>query len=142
MMKNINKADMIISFTETHLRQEYDPPIINSYQARQKSRIKGISIYCKENMNNTQIQEIVYQGGIIILATYKLTNLKWLKFETSFLIAKMRKIENRNSKLMIIMKELEFKMDDIIMMGDLNGRTGQLNAKEQFKMSQSKSYYA
>ena len=150
MMKDIDKADLIC-FTETHLRKEYEPPNIDGYRAfhtlvNRKNylgrNIKGVSIYCKENMNNTQIEEIVNQDGILIIL--KLTNVKWEKFETLFLIVCYK--EDRESKFKtddyferIKGLIIEFKMKNIIMIGDLNGRVGLLNDNEHFGMKQRNS---
>ena len=59
MLKDIDRADLIC-LTETHLREENELPNIDGYRAfhtivNRKNylgrNIKGVSIYCKENMN-------------------------------------------------------------------------------------------
>ena len=145
MMNDIDRADLIC-LTETHLREENELPNIDGYRAfhtivNRKNylgrNIKGVSIYCKENINNTQIEEIVNQDGILIVL--KLTNIKWEAIETLFLIVCYK--EDRESKFKtddyferIKGLIVEFRMKNIIMVGDLNGRIGLLNDNEQFKL--------
>lgn len=143
-MQDINKAD-IICFTETHLKKEDEPPNIDGYQAFHTlvnrseylgRNIKGVSIYYKNNITNTQINEMLSENGNLIIL--KLTNANWEESEALFLIVCYR--EDRESKFKtddyfenIKRYITEFKMKHIFIIGDLNGRIGRLNDNEEFK---------
>ena len=92
MISDLNNAD-IICLTETHLRNEEEFPIIPGYNAYHSivnrntryigRNIKGISIYYKENLGNTKLEEIANERGNLLII--KITNLEWRKLTNSSL---------------------------------------------------------
>lgn len=146
MIKDANDSD-IICFTETHLKEEDDFPVIdnfigchtivrrNNYLGR---NIKGISVYYKESIKDTQVETLVSENGSITIL--KISNKYWLEFKEIFLIICYK--ENRESKYKenayfetVKKYMINFKMRNIILIGDLNGRIGLINDNKKLKLS-------
>ena len=143
-MKN---AD-IICFTETHLRREMEFPIIEGYEKSFHAivdrthyigrNIKGVSIYVKDSVECTEIKEVVNERGNLIIL--KVKNSKWIEPSDELFIAVCYK-EDRESKFKTEgyfenMKHhiVNHKMKNILLIGDLNGRIGNLNDNEQLNI--------
>ena len=90
LTEDLKYAD-IMCFTETHLKDNADLPKINNYNAFHTSvdrnkfigrNIKGVSIYHKENILDTIIQEMLKEGGNLIII--KIKNTKWTDIDELF----------------------------------------------------------
>lgn len=135
MIEDIKETDFVC-FTETHLNSNFP---LNYYTeietfCEKKNNlgrsIKGVSVYFKTNDNSFNVEEIVAENGDTIII--KLSNHQWKEIKEIFMIICYR--ESRESKyadknyLDKIKKYIsKFKMKNILMLGDLNSRTGKLN---------------
>ena len=134
----------IICFAETHLDFENEPIAINSYIAHHSCcrrnnilgrNVKGVSIFLKENSNiaNSRSTVIVSENGNLLII--KFSDSTWKDINDIYLILCYR--DNRESKhtdknfLSRISKYIsDYKMKNILMIGDLNGRIGAINDNE------------
>jgi exonuclease III len=150
--KEIKMAD-IICFTETHLEQDSEPPIIKKYKAfhtivnRNRTKyigrnIKGVSVYYKEEIPDTHIEELVNERGNLVII--KLSNPHWSEIDELFIIFCYK--EDRESKFKtsdyfenIKKYMITYKMENLILVGDLNGRIGTLNDNINLKLVPRKS---
>ena len=149
MIKDMD-AD-IICFSETHLKEEDNFPIINRYSGRhtmgKKSlktgrNIKGVSVYIKDNLDNLEFKNVVNEKGTLIIT--KITSKKYEYLRDIYLIACYR--SNRESKYKdkdfyqnIKNHILDHKMENIIILGDLNGRIGTENDNKKYGLPKRKS---
>ena len=148
---DIENAD-IICFTETHLRREMEFPILENYETAYHAvvdrtnytgrNIKGVSIYVKDNITNTKIEEVINEGGNLIIL--KIKTVKGMEPREIFFAVCYK--EDRESKFKTYdyfenLKQhiVTHKMKDIFIIGDLNGRTGSLNDNEHLNLTRRKS---
>ena len=150
LTEKLKKAD-IICFTETHLKDEDDPPTIDNYKAfhaivsRNKyigRNIKGVSVYCKENIPDMNVEEVINERGNILIL--KLSNRNWTDIDELFVIFCYK--EDRESKFKtknyfdnVKQHIVNHKMKDVMIVGDLNGRIGKLNDNRQLNLTPRKS---
>ena len=141
LAEDLKKAD-IVCFTETHLKSDPLLPQINNYKAIHSivnrnnflgRNIKGVSVYFKDCIPDTKVQEIHNENGNLIII--KIENRTWIDMKELFVIICYK--EDRESKYKTndyfeILKHqiITHKMEKIIIVGDLNGRIGNLNDNE------------
>ena len=142
LMIDANKADFLC-FTETHLRYADEIQNIKEYKSYHACstgnkntlgrNVKGVSVFVKEAIEDTDAIEVVNENGNLIIL--KIYNEHWYEMKEIFLIVCYR--DNRESKYadkdyLNNIKDYIFKfnMKNIILIGDLNGRIGQLNDNE------------
>lgn len=150
LIEDLKNGD-IICFTETHLRDDVDLPKINNYDAyhttinKSKSigrNIKGVSVYYKETIPNTNIQEVFKEKGNLLII--KIKNVNWIDINEIFMNFCYK--EDRESKFKthdyfgnLKQHILNYKMKHIIIIGDLNGRIGALNDNKHLNIIPRKS---
>ena len=150
VIADIDNAD-IICLTETHLRNEEEFPVIENYDAFHSlvnrnnyigRNIKGVSIYFKDNLHNTNIEELINEKGNLMIL--KITNSEWTQIDELFLLICYK--EDRESKYKtdnyfenIQQHIIDQKMRHIILIGDLNGRIGTMNDNGSLKLIPRKS---
>ena len=149
--EDIVNAD-IICFTETHLRREMEFPSLENYEKAYHAvvdrtnyigrNVKGVSIYVKDNITHTNIEEVINEGGNLIILRIK--NANWVEPNEIFIVVCYK--EDRESKFKtdgyfenLKQHIVTHKMKDIIIIGDLNGRIGSLNDNEHFNLTYRKS---
>ena len=142
LMTDVDNADFLC-FTETHLRYADEIQNINEYKSYHACstgnkgtlgrNVKGVSVFVKEAIKNMDVSEIVNENGNLIIL--KICSDYWYEMKEIFLIVCYR--DNRESRYvnqdyLNNIKEyiFKFKMKNIILIGDLNGRIGQLNDNE------------
>ena len=99
--------------------------------------IKGVSIYLKNTANEIKTTEIINEKGNLLIL--KLSCKNWKNFKDLHLIICYK--EDRESKFKTknyfeILKQhiINFKIRNMIIVGDLNGRIGWLNDNEEMKL--------
>ena len=146
MIKDMDDAD-ILCFAETHLKNEDQFPMIRNYTGYhsigKKStnlgrNIRGISLYVKDDIQNIKIENIVNENGRILIAK--------IIVHTSCIYAIICYRSNRESKykdkeFYQIIKDyiIQHNMENIIMIGDLNGRIGVENDNKNLGLPMRKS---
>ena len=129
----------IICFSETHLQKDCEPPIMEDYNALHAivqrehfigRNIKGVSVYCRQNISNVKIEEVENEMGNLLII--RISNPNWIETDALFLILCYK--EDRESKYRtyhyfekIKRCIIKHNMENIVMIGDLNGRIGTLN---------------
>ena len=145
MIQDIGNSDFIC-LTETHLYEEEGFPDIKDYigyhtcENRKKSfgrNIKGVALYHKNSINNIKITEIFKDKGNLLII--KISSQDWKFLKELHLIVCYK--EDRESKFKTKdyfenLKEhiINFKIQNVIIVGDLNGRIGWLNDNEHMKL--------
>ena len=141
----------ILCFTETHLKEEECPPVVDNYIGyhsivKRKNyigrNIKGVSVYIKETNNSMKCEEIKNENGNLMIL--KVSNTQWKEINSIYLIVCYK--ENRESRYKendyfekIKQYMIELKIHNIIMIGDLNGRIGLISDNEKLDIPKRKS---
>jgi len=140
---SLKNAD-IICFSETHLKHDCDHPIMKDYNKAFHAivqrehfigrNIKGVSFFCKDNLPNLKIEELVNEMGNLLIV--KISNHYWIEIDVIFIVVCYK--EDRESKYKtnhyfekIKQYIIKFNMENVMIIGDLNGRIGSLNDNEK-----------
>ena len=143
LMNDMENAD-IICFCETHLKDIDNFPIIKNYEGHHSigkkecklgRNIKGISIFFKDSLINLKFENIVNYKGTVMIE--KISSTKFRCFKDIYLIICYRgnkESRYKDKQFFQIIKNyiLQYNMENIILIGDLNGRIGLENDNLHF----------
>ena len=132
MIKDMDNAD-IICFSETHLKNESDYPLIECYSGQHTTgkksiksgrNIKGISVYIKDELKDLKIDKVISEKGTIIInrITQKCEQLSDIYLLICYRSNKESKYKDKDFYENIKDYIIKYKMENILIIGDLNGR--------------------